>query len=80
MKSLKQLLKKQIYLNSKSYFSTATSSTKKSSVNICKVDNPYTQEIHIEKPFVSKKEIPNYLDNALSASSFLKSVRIFKFI
>lgn len=74
MKNLNRIFKKTLSPNMKYYFSTATTSTKKGSVQVCKVDNPYTQEIHLERPFVNKKEIPNYMDNALSASSFLNSV------
>jgi hypothetical protein len=80
MRNLKNIYKKSLTNCSKNYLSTVTSTAKKTSATICKVDNPYTQEIHIEKPFVSKKEIPSYIDNALSALSFLNSVRQLNFI
>lgn len=47
-----------------------------SSHSICKVDNPYTQEIHIEKPFVSSSNINTFIENSGSASSFLKAIDI----
>lgn len=46
----------------------------KNFASTCKVDNPYTQKLHIEKPYVSSKEFNTYFDNAESAASFLESI------
>lgn len=50
------------------------------SFSVCKVDNPYTQKVHLEKPFVKISEIKDYINNAKSAISFLDSVSLLKII
>jgi len=48
----------------------------KNFASVCKVDNPYTQKLHIEKPYVSSKEFNTYIENAESAASFLNAITL----
>ena len=44
------------------------------SSKVCTVDNPYTLEKYIELPYTDAKQIPQFVDNAKSASVFLNSI------